>query len=529
MSSRRPLPDRSPSERGQALVLIALAFVGLAAFIGLAVDAGILFINVGHLRRAVDAAALAAANQFRESRTLPEMEAAADELVNLNSLNPADARIYICDIITPNDPYYDDPTLCPLSGDPYRKFVRVRASMNVGLAFLPVVGWNTVTLNAEAISEAASIDLVLVIDTSASQAFDLCGDGEDNDEDGAVDDCVSNNPPNPAGPPNMGGSTSESDADQCNANRFIADPNGPGVDAPGAPPDGDREDDCHAFEEVRTASLGLLGRMYFPYDRMAVITYDDTATVAMDLATGDNYTSVFNALQAMQVGADPPCTFGATGDPRGCTNTNTGEGERVGGSQFGAFTREEAVWIVIVLSDGAANAARDSVNAWICPGVVGGTTWVSPFCRDEDFEVGNGSAGYDAEDDAEYWAGWVGCPDANTSPQPVACAPYAPGGQGAVIFTIGLGDLVVDSHSCDPVVYAPGYPTGCQPDAGERLLRYIAGAGDDGDPQTPIAQDPCNGVPTGNSCGNYYFAPTGSALNQVFEAIASRIFTRLTH
>ena len=43
-------------ERGQALVLIAAAFVGIAAFVGLTVDAGILFINVGHLRRATDAA-----------------------------------------------------------------------------------------------------------------------------------------------------------------------------------------------------------------------------------------------------------------------------------------------------------------------------------------------------------------------------------------------------------------------------------------------------------------------------------------
>jgi len=48
--------DPSRRERGQALILLALAFIGLAAFIGLTVDAGILFTNVGHLRRAVDAA-----------------------------------------------------------------------------------------------------------------------------------------------------------------------------------------------------------------------------------------------------------------------------------------------------------------------------------------------------------------------------------------------------------------------------------------------------------------------------------------
>jgi hypothetical protein len=35
--------------------------------------------------------------------------------------------------------------------------------------------------------------------------------------------------------------------------------------------------------------------------------------------------------------------------------------------------------------------------------------------------------------------------------------------------------------------------------------------------------------PDGTDCGNYYYSPTGSGLMRVFEAIASRIFTRLTH
>jgi hypothetical protein len=91
-----------------------------------------------------------------------------------------------------------------------------------------------------------------------------------------------------------------------------------------------------------------------------------------------------------------------------------------------------------------------------------------------------------------------------------------------------LGNLVINSTACDPWYPANGYT--CQPEAGEQLLRYIASVGDDGDPAT----DPCSGVPTSTlaspqSCGNYYFAPIGASLNSVFEAIASRIFTRLTH
>ena len=75
-------------ERGQAMLLIALAFIGLVAFIGLAIDAGILFAHIGHLRRGVDAAALSAANQIRQGYSEAELETivktSAEELVLLN-------------------------------------------------------------------------------------------------------------------------------------------------------------------------------------------------------------------------------------------------------------------------------------------------------------------------------------------------------------------------------------------------------------------------------------------------------------
>jgi len=62
--------------------------------------------------------------------------------------------------------------------------------------------------------------------------------------------------------------------------------------------------------------------------------------------------------------------------------------------------------------------------------------------------------------------------------------------------------------------------------AGGALLRYIAAVGDDGDPST----DPCAGITDYTQwCGNYYYSPTGSKLDRVFEDIASRLFTRLTH
>jgi hypothetical protein len=97
-----------------------------------------------------------------------------------------------------------------------------------------------------------------------------------------------------------------------------------------------------------------------------------------------------------------------------------------------------------------------------------------------------------------------------------------------VIFTIGLGDQLINNTSCDTTVWGGMEPGGqCEPDVGEQLLRYIANVGDNGDPRP--ADDPCATKPAGTSCGNYYYSPTGSGLLQVFEAIASRIFTRITH
>ena len=149
--------NRRDLERGQALVLLALAFVGIAAFVGLTVDAGILFSNVGHLRRATDAASLAAANQFREGRTPAELSTMAFEYLELNGLNPSGVVAKVCDLGAPGSAY-DDPALCPggtnppSGGDAPRKYVLVEAELPVNFAFLPIVGWRSTTIRADSIS-----------------------------------------------------------------------------------------------------------------------------------------------------------------------------------------------------------------------------------------------------------------------------------------------------------------------------------------------------------------------------------------
>ncbi|HEX9798006.1 MAG TPA: vWA domain-containing protein, partial [Anaerolineales bacterium] len=439
-------------QRGQALILIALAFVGLAAFIGLAVDAGILYTNIGHLRRAVDAAALAAANQFREGLTVAQLESSAKEFLDFNNLSSASAQVFVCEeSIVPGGPYsaYHDPTLCrcldddgdpdtplPEFGDPtctdssdldHRKLVRVRGVLPVTFAFLPIIGFDSVDVNAEAISETAALDLILAIDTSASMAYDLCSDGDDNDADGVTDDCNINDPPN------QFGAIPENDVPRC-----VTD------------------GDCQPFEDVRDAAQFLINRMYFPFDRMAIVNFSQFGNMPLDLAGGDDWAVVTNALNALDVNPEPdPATWCpdwfSTQDPSGCTSTNTAAGIRLANNELGGNGRQEAVWILILLSDGAANAAQDdsSPPEWVCPGSTGAPTWVQPFCRDTDpaSRHAPGDSDYDADDRARDMADLAGC-------LPTNFAPCTAPGNGVVIFTVGLGGLVNDNDGCDTSVYS---------------------------------------------------------------------------
>lgn len=86
--SRRPHPSpnlpRQPRSEGQILVIFAVAFLVLLFFIGLAIDAGSLYVTYGHLKRAVDAGAVAAANTFKRGENLASMTAATEEVMILH-------------------------------------------------------------------------------------------------------------------------------------------------------------------------------------------------------------------------------------------------------------------------------------------------------------------------------------------------------------------------------------------------------------------------------------------------------------
>ncbi len=172
-------------EGGQALILVAVAFLVLLAIVGLTTDVGQLFIYYGHLRQAVDAASLAASGQFREMRQLQDLTAVAAEAIELNGIatDMYTVTVQTCEAecnyahgvfwgqcsSAGGGGSSNDPQLCTT---PRRKLARVTTSLDVPTIFLHLVGVQTLRVSASSIAEAASVDVVLVIDISDSMTFD---------------------------------------------------------------------------------------------------------------------------------------------------------------------------------------------------------------------------------------------------------------------------------------------------------------------------------------------------------------------
>ncbi len=517
--------------KGQALILIAVSFMVILAFIGLAVDLGRVFIFQGMLRKSVDAASLAAASQFREGRSIAEMTIMAEQIMSLNGVDPDGVIVEDC----PHALVSGDPDLCVT---PRRKFVRVTATATIDLTFMAVTGLQQVELSAQSTAEAASIDVVLVIDISESMTSDAghLYDNIDNDGDGTADD----------GRFHMEGSTLVYDITPVgDPDNFLRDP---------AHCNPLRQ--CQPFEKVRSAANSFVDRILDlsgddETDRLAIVIFANGweggtyATQVIPPGWITDKATAQSIITNLTVYQPPDCDPGAplaglcikhyppgesTGtfvsincpvfdegvDPSSCTTTNIGGGMRLAGNIFGDpnFSRPEALWVTILLTDGAANAstAEPGVHPYgYCPE----SDWDPPFCRDEFSYTRHITETepllYDADDYARDNIDFVGC----FSPTPAAACDRP--GQGAVIFTIGLGNQVVayDSSSGDIA-------------HGVALLRYAAATGDDGDPATDLCADLYDTPDEWEEwCGNYYFDATGDDLIRVFEDIASRIFTRI--
>lgn len=503
------------AERGQAIILIAFAFVGLVAMVGLVTDTGLLLIEYGKLKRSVDAAAVAAAQEYRpdpDTRVLnvAMMENAANNMLRLNQTqNVHDIIVRTCE-----DPPGERPDLCnpdPV-GNPVenRKLVEVTASADVDFGFLRVVGIRSARLTASSVGEAATIDLVLVMDTSGSMAYETSGDPDRSD---------------PADDPSV-----------CNV-----------------------LDNCQPMRQVKDIALEFVDSLiYFGYDRVSVVAMTGQSPGASRdpvevLPLSFDRNTILYSIDTLKVYQPNACSgdpndldtpgecllydehgtfirpicqiyenrighpddgIKALADPSSCTSSNIGgtlrlAQEALSGSGNPGNQRPQALWVVVVLAGGPANATDSSPSypTGYCPP----NTWfphlgLGPWCRDRypstrhrandplvDFtNPYNGQtiqiSLYDADDYARDMADNLAAMKS---------------GSGVTIYTIGLGDQIKRQ------------PVPSEPPPAEDLLEYIAErAGDTLNPNI--------------NHGNYFYAPTSQTLRNIFEIIARNISTKIS-
>ncbi|MCA9888725.1 MAG: hypothetical protein KC546_10145 [Anaerolineae bacterium] len=155
-------------EKGQSLIFLAIGFLGLIAFIGITADVAILFARYSQLSRAVDSAAIAAANQMREDREYPHVRLAATQFIEFYGLDPELVDVQYCDTLP--EAMRTGPDRDELCTDDQRKLVRVTAQINVDTIFGGILPFwpDRIELQASSVSETAALDVVIIMDVSES-------------------------------------------------------------------------------------------------------------------------------------------------------------------------------------------------------------------------------------------------------------------------------------------------------------------------------------------------------------------------
>lgn len=471
--------NRNNAKKGQVIVFVALVMVGLIAIVGLMTDGGMLLIEYGKLKRATDAAAISASQQFRRGFTGADLSTAAQNFLRLNSSAASNINVYRCKI-DPNTNILDttadgtlhDDNLCTL---PRRKLVRVEATRTVQFGFMRVLGIESGNITTSAVGEAASIDLVLIIDTSGSMSYETYASGDNNRLDHISED------------PSV-----------CNGN--VATP-------------------CAPLIDVKNVADEFIDNMFFPYDRVAVVAMTNQQANATNrnpvavLHLSDSEANVRSAIAGLRVFQPPACDwnnslpasgpcisyaganpaidcikFRTTGDVSSCNSSNIGGAFYLAATEYSlGLIREDSLWVAVALFGGPANAtdAQPGYPDGLCPS----NTWnspINPYCRDASVSTkhNTGDPLYDADDyarDAAYYLA-----------DPV-------NGQGVTVFTIGLGYQIRNQVKGDA-------------NAGESLLQYAATTA---------------GGASANH-GEYFYSPDSSGLAAIFSKIADNIFTRIS-
>lgn len=184
---------RNSARAGQSLVIVAMAFVGILAFVGLAVDTGIILLHRVWVGQAVDAASLAAGFE------LPNINAACTRAVEYLRSNGYEASSeFSYQIVFPKEPdapggdpgpftidsvadAIATPQDCatisvPASHQNVHYQVGVSANQTVPVIFMRLVGFDTVGVGAPGTAKRSALyDVALVLDKSGSMTQDTCG------------------------------------------------------------------------------------------------------------------------------------------------------------------------------------------------------------------------------------------------------------------------------------------------------------------------------------------------------------------
>ncbi|MBU0703174.1 MAG: hypothetical protein KKC18_04840, partial [Chloroflexi bacterium] len=176
-------------QQGQSLIIIVFAFIGILAFVGLAIDLATVYTERVKVSRAADAAALAAASELpfepaAHERALVYLQengydyTASDAAYTFDTYvggqygsDPGGFTTIWIDTVYSRDTSLPGPQQAS-SADR----IRVRVRRQVFMTFMQFVGFNYLSVEATAEAENISnIDTVIVYDKSGSMEFDtLC-------------------------------------------------------------------------------------------------------------------------------------------------------------------------------------------------------------------------------------------------------------------------------------------------------------------------------------------------------------------
>jgi Flp pilus assembly protein TadG len=142
------------SEKGQALVLIALAAIGLFAFAALAIDGSAVFSDRRHAQNAADTAALdAALAKVRHGNW--ETEGLQRALSNGYNNNGTTNDVVL----------YNPPVDGPYQGN--NQYIQVKIRSDVELSFARVVGFQIITNRVQAVARASVPEVTTWFDGNA--------------------------------------------------------------------------------------------------------------------------------------------------------------------------------------------------------------------------------------------------------------------------------------------------------------------------------------------------------------------------